>query len=701
MHLENKLSFNNGYSIPTYAKNNLCYISASLFKIDSVCTLRSASSNPSNAELSKQLKLVDRIHKYVCCHSSVSDMKTLLKRNKIWSPDIESYLNQVTDSCAACDCVQPPSPMRKVSIKNINRSFNESAQIDHLFLEQQAVVHVMEASCRYSSGAPVDSTSVSQAIKFIEERYFSEFWVPGSIRFDSAFNNDIFTSWCNENDIKPEPIPARRHNKLALESKHKILRNIFLKLRYANPDARFFLLIARMFDISNILYGNGYLSAYESAKGYSKPIKSGGSPVVVPKELTEAQEEFIAKRKLNLILKSKNVYDIDISVGQLVDVYVKKANEKRGEWILQKKIISFDRSSGIVTIPGKKGRVLKCAIEDCRYSVATPFAFEIQKALDDLAEEQEVLIDGVIDEEDDSMESQLSNSYSKQNYESDFVYSTGNVNVMSDAIPSDDGISKAVPSYDESKSEESESEEQSASLNSDSSNNDSIMEMLESSNINGNSENVSELADNFATMIAHDSQNSSMPRENSYLSHENIIESRTRSSNASLIDQISPGSKLDSIAQDALKQYYSRFGSKEFNRKAAEGLPSFVLDNSYEEEKENFSAIVKPVVALTIKTNNKKPNIISPHCLYKIKTLDDGSLKCKCRIAPHGNEDDDNDNLRTDSASVTPMAFRIVLSICTLKKFFITKVSKIIHFENSKEKSGSLNVISCVSFISL
>ena len=40
--------------------------------------------------------------------------------------------------------------------------------------------------------------------------------------------------------------------------------------------------------------------------------------------------------------------------------------------------------------------------------------------------------------------------------------------------------------------------------------------------------------------------------------------------------------------------------------------------------------------------------------------MDDGT---KCRIAPHGNEDNGKENLSSDSASVTPLAFRIFLSI--------------------------------------
>eukprot|EP00173_Palmaria_palmata_P002904 Plantae.Rhodophyta-Palmaria_palmata.ctg30231.p1 GENE.Plantae.Rhodophyta-Palmaria_palmata.ctg30231~~Plantae.Rhodophyta-Palmaria_palmata.ctg30231.p1 ORF type:complete len:142 (+),score=24.24 Plantae.Rhodophyta-Palmaria_palmata.ctg30231:65-427(+) len=120
----------------------------------------------------------------------------------------------------------------------------------------------MESSARYSIGKEVPSSAVSHAIEIIEEKYRSEFWAPGAISYDLGFDSEEFKSWLKKNEIIAEPVGARRHNKLPVESKHKICRDIFIRLREANPSARFSLLIARMFDISNVPYGNGVLSAF-------------------------------------------------------------------------------------------------------------------------------------------------------------------------------------------------------------------------------------------------------------------------------------------------------------------------------------------------------------------------------------------------------------------------------------------------------
>lgn len=66
--------------------------------------------------------------------------------------------------------------------------------------------------------------------------------------------------------------------------------------------------------------------------------------------------------------------------------------------------------------------------------------------------------------------------------------------------------------------------------------------------------------------------------------------------------------------------------------------------------------------------------MIRSHVLYKIKSRDDGTLTCKARIAPHGNEDRDIEDLKTDSASCPPLGIRILFSVCVLLQWYLTKV---------------------------
>lgn len=58
--------------------------------------------------------------------------------------------------------------------------------------------------------------------------------------------------------------------------------------------------------------------------------------------------------------------------------------------------------------------------------------------------------------------------------------------------------------------------------------------------------------------------------------------------------------------------------------------------------------------------------IIGRHTLFKIKVDNDKELKCKGRIAPHGNEDDEKDDLTKDCTSCPPTGLIIVESIDAL-----------------------------------
>lgn len=66
--------------------------------------------------------------------------------------------------------------------------------------------------------------------------------------------------------------------------------------------------------------------------------------------------------------------------------------------------------------------------------------------------------------------------------------------------------------------------------------------------------------------------------------------------------------------------------------------------------------------------------IIFMYTMHKLKMNDDHSFKLKAIIVPHGNEDSDNDNLRTDFCMCPSIGVRIVSSTATICKWFIVRV---------------------------
>ena len=85
--------------------------------------------------------------------------------------------------------------------------------------------------------------------------------------------------------------------------------------------------VAKMFGISNDLYGNNIASAHELAKGYTRPVVHD-APSEVSSDIRFAQQELPARRKLNLILKSKSIHEKPIHVGDQVQTNSKLSSSE-------------------------------------------------------------------------------------------------------------------------------------------------------------------------------------------------------------------------------------------------------------------------------------------------------------------------------------------------------------------------------------
>lgn len=153
-----------------------------------------------------------------------------------------------------------------------------------------------------------------------------------NVRSDLAFKNETFVSFLNEIGAKLQPVPPRRHYKNVLESKHCVIRSIYLQLRSAAPDFDKHLHCYQYVAISNELYGSDTVSAFELAKGFTKPVETDSVQRILPADVRYAHEELKAKRKLNLILRSHKSSTQPIKTGDMVQVFIKNTYEKRGRW---------------------------------------------------------------------------------------------------------------------------------------------------------------------------------------------------------------------------------------------------------------------------------------------------------------------------------------------------------------------------------
>ena len=115
--------------------------------------------------------------------------------------------------------------------------------------------------------------------------------------------------------------------------------------------------------------GNDLCFSYELAKSFTRPLENRKISRTTVRIILKARDTVLAKRKLNLILSSKSIEDPPGKISDLVQVFIKLYNEKRDSWTKAKPALRYDKSSGIVTVPGKNGKKINGSVEDVRFAI--------------------------------------------------------------------------------------------------------------------------------------------------------------------------------------------------------------------------------------------------------------------------------------------------------------------------------------------
>lgn len=172
-------------------------------------------------------------------------------------------------------------------------------------------------------------TSLATAGELFETTWLIPFWAPIAFQADPAFKHNAFQVMIPSHDIEFCPVPPRQHPNNVLESKHGIICSVFLRIRKHDKNLPLEIATQRALRFSNGLYGSDILLAFEMTHEFSRPIADTITPV--DPELVEAQNTLAAKRKLTRTLRSRVCHDELGSVGDMVDVFVKKPNQRRGK----------------------------------------------------------------------------------------------------------------------------------------------------------------------------------------------------------------------------------------------------------------------------------------------------------------------------------------------------------------------------------
>lgn len=627
-------------------------------------------------------RVVDRVHRHVCGHASYSDMRTLLIRNGIWSQQVQSYLAQTVSECNKCVASASPPPNRRVSLASLDREFNTVVCVDHFFLDDHVLFHIMDTSTRYSAAAIVSSTNLTEAIRAFETLWISQFWAPQSVHADGAFQQPKFVDYLARHAISIRPVPPRRHQKNMIEPRHGSIRAIFLRLRQHDDKFPSDLCALEAVRLSNDLYGTDVASAFELAKGYTRPLHPKSHVCPIPPEIVEAHVDLLAKRKLHLIMRTQVSPSQTFDVGDLVEIYIKNEHGKRGRWSSPRLVTSVNREAGFITVPGKRGHTCNAAFEDVRLAVEDDtFAYSIQSAIDTLDDSISASIDDDLDDNDCDEQYQDAATNNDDDDHHGQVSMDDQQSALSDTSSVDSlDITQRVDANDK-RQQLKESKQRAPPRRGHDDEFDDVnlrtpapgdrVEIYWPLDDRYYAGQVRDILNDGRHFIVYDDDDD----------EKLFLESETwRFEHAASANQIELIKSLESNEQEVLNSLLDAFGMKPFLLHQCEGFDQHVIMKAYDKEERSYLEHVQPAQRRQIPHD---ANIVRSHVVYKLKVEDDGSLKLKARIAPHGNEDSEMHDLRRDCAMCPPTGMRIIFFMAACKRWRLVKADSKMAFHQT------------------
>lgn len=116
-------------------------------------------------------------------HLPVSDLETVYKSSGILTPHLSHYLRDMTRRCTSFAVTGLPRSARKTSLSKVLASFNESIQVDLMYipeLTQFPIFHIFDTSTVFSECFLFPSRETPDIISGLDRRWFSIYGPPAS-----------------------------------------------------------------------------------------------------------------------------------------------------------------------------------------------------------------------------------------------------------------------------------------------------------------------------------------------------------------------------------------------------------------------------------------------------------------------------------------------------------------------------------------
>lgn len=104
--------------------------------------------------MSNLTRIVHRARSHICVHAPCSCMSKLLQRHNMRNTYSQRILSNKAEKCPHCNVAAPPDSNSSVLIANILREFIDLVCVDHIYLDDLGLFHIVYTYSLFPAACP-------------------------------------------------------------------------------------------------------------------------------------------------------------------------------------------------------------------------------------------------------------------------------------------------------------------------------------------------------------------------------------------------------------------------------------------------------------------------------------------------------------------------------------------------------------------
>ena len=191
-------------------------------------------------------------------------------------PAVLSLVKATVDTCVVCRSWQRPGP-RAVTSSSMPVRFNETVQVDILFVFNKMALHIIDVCTRFSQALILPSRSAEEILHCLQTGWFQLFGPPQTLISDQegGLTGPESAAWLEQRNVVLK-VRAKNQHADMVERHHEILRRqIHLINTNAEQEglrASLSAVLSEAVFAKNVLFNTGGASPYEAVFGRIPPL---------------------------------------------------------------------------------------------------------------------------------------------------------------------------------------------------------------------------------------------------------------------------------------------------------------------------------------------------------------------------------------------------------------------------------------------